>query len=480
MNHKMIGKIISLILLVEAAFLLPGMGLCLADGDFGAARAFVYTIGIIGVVSGALALWSRSTPRGFYAREGLVCVGMSWLFMSLLGCLPFFLSGEIPNYIDALFEMVSGFTTTGASILSDVEALPRGILLWRSFSHWIGGMGVLVFMMAVMPMCGDHSMHIMRAEFPGPTVGKLVPRARQTALLLYLIYIFLTAADTVLLMLGGMSFYDALLHSFAIAGTGGFSTYTLSVGSFGSLYIELVISISLIIYSINFNLHYMLLIGRVKTVLKSEELRFFLGTIIVATLLVALNLRADFGAVGALRHAFFAVSNMVSTASFSTLDYTQWPQFTQWVLLMLMFVGACAGSTGGGLKASRFIMLVKSAASDVRRMIHPRRVTRIQLDGSRVESGTLKAVYTYFLIYVLIIVAGTMVVSLDDYDMTTNFTAALACISNIGPGMGQIGPASCFNIFSTPVKMALSVIMLFGRLELYPILAFFAPTTWRK
>ena len=379
-----------------------------------------------------------------------------------------------------MFETVSGFTTTGATILPQVEALSRGCMFWRMFTQWIGGMGVLVFMMAVMPMCGDHSMHIMRAEFPGPTVGKLVPRARQTALLLYLIYIFLTAADTVLLMLGGMSFYDALLHSFAIAGTGGFSTYTLSVGSFGSLYIELVISISLIIYSINFNLHYMLLIGRVKTVLKSEELRFFLGTIIVATLLVALNLRADFGAVGALRHAFFAVSNMVSTASFSTLDYTQWPQFTQWVLLMLMFVGACAGSTGGGLKASRFIMLVKSAASDVRRMIHPRRITRIQLDGSRVESGTLKAVYTYFLIYVLIIVAGTMVVSLDDYDMTTNFTAALACISNIGPGMGQIGPASCFNIFSTPVKMALSVIMLFGRLELYPILAFFAPTTWRK
>ena len=348
------------------------------------------------------------------------------------------------------------------------------------FTQWIGGMGVLVFMMAVMPMCGDHSMHIMRAEFPGPTVGKLVPRARQTALLLYLIYIFLTAADTVLLMLGGMSFYDALLHSFAIAGTGGFSTYTLSVGSFSSLYIELVISISLIIFSINFNLHYMLLIGRVKTVLRSEELRFFLGSIIAATLLVALNLRADLGAQGALRHAFFAVSNMVSTASFSTLDYTQWPQFTQWVLLMLMFVGACAGSTGGGLKVSRFIMLVKSAASDMRRMIHPRRVTRIQLDGSRVESGTLKAVYTYFLIYVLIIVAGTMVVSLDGYDMTTNFTAALACISNIGPGMGQIGPANCFNIFSAPVKMVLAVIMLLGRLELYPILAFFAPTTWRK
>ena len=400
--------------------------------------------------------------------------------MSLLGTLPFVLSGDIPNYLDAVFETVSGFTTTGATILPQVEALSRGCMFWRMFTQWIGGMGVLVFMMAVMPMCGDHSMHIMRAEFPGPTVGKLVPRARQTALLLYLIYIFLTAADTVLLMLGGMSFYDALLHSFAIAGTGGFSTYTLSVGSFGSLYIELVISISLIIFSINFNLHYMLLIGRVKTVLKSEELRFFLGSIIAATLLVALNLRADLGAQGALRHAFFAVSNMVSTASFSTLDYTQWPQFTQWVLLMLMFVGACAGSTGGGLKVSRFIMLVKSAASDVRRMIHPRRVTRIQLDGSRVESGTLKAVYTYFLIYVLIIVAGTMVVSLDDYDMTTNFTAALACISNIGPGMGQIGPASCFNIFSTPVKMALSVIMLFGRLELYPILAFFAPTTWRK
>ena len=477
MNYRMILRTVGFVLSILAALMLLPLiaGVCYGES----VSHFAVSI----IITGAIGLTlSRLKPRtqDFYAREGFVTVGLVWISMSLLGALPFVLSGDIPNYLDAVFETVSGFTTTGATILPQVEVLSRGCMFWRMFTQWIGGMGVLVFMMAVMPMCGDHSMHIMRAEFPGPTVGKLVPRARQTALLLYLIYIFLTAADTVLLMLGGMSFYDALLHSFAIAGTGGFSTYTLSVGSFGSLYIELVISISLIIYSINFNLHYMLLIGRVKTVLKSEELRFFLGTIIVATLLVALNLRADFGAVGALRHAFFAVSNMVSTASFSTLDYTQWPQFTQWVLLMLMFVGACAGSTGGGLKASRFIMLVKSAASDVRRMIHPRRVTRIQLDGSRVESGTLKAVYTYFLIYVLIIVAGTMVVSLDDYDMTTNFTAALACISNIGPGMGQIGPASCFNIFSTPVKMALSVIMLFGRLELYPILAFFAPTTWRK
>ena len=477
MNYRMILRTVGFVLSILAALMLLPLiaGVCYGES----VSHFAVSI----IITGAIGLTlSRLKPRtqDFYAREGFVTVGLVWISMSLLGALPFVLSGDIPNYLDAVFETVSGFTTTGATILPQVEVLSRGCMFWRMFTQWIGGMGVLVFMMAVMPMCGDHSMHIMRAEFPGPTVGKLVPRARQTALLLYLIYIFLTAADTVLLMLGGMSFYDALLHSFAIAGTGGFSTYTLSVGSFGSLYIELVISISLIIYSINFNLHYMLLIGRVKTVLKSEELRFFLGTIIVATLLVALNLRADFGAVGALRHAFFAVSNMVSTASFSTLDYTQWPQFTQWVLLMLMFVGACAGSTGGGLKASRFIMLVKSAASDVRRMIHPRRVTRIQLDGSRVESGTLKAVYTYFLIYVLIIVAGTMVVSLDGYDMTTNFTAALACISNIGPGMGQIGPAGCFNIFSTPVKMALSVIMLLGRLELYPILAFFAPTTWRK
>ena len=477
MNYRMILRTVGFVLSILAALMLLPLiaGVCYGEG----VAHFAVSI----IITGAIGLTlSRLKPRtqDFYARDGFVTVGLVWISMSLLGALPFVLSGDIPNYLDAVFETVSGFTTTGATILPQVEVLSRGCMFWRMFTQWIGGMGVLVFMMAVMPMCGDHSMHIMRAEFPGPTVGKLVPRARQTALLLYLIYIFLTAADTVLLMLGGMSFYDALLHSFAIAGTGGFSTYTLSVGSFSSLYIELVISISLIIFSINFNLHYMLLIGRVKTVLRSEELRFFLGSIIAATLLVALNLRADLGAQGALRHAFFAVSNMVSTASFSTLDYTQWPQFTQWVLLMLMFVGACAGSTGGGLKVSRFIMLVKSAASDVRRMIHPRRVTRIQLDGSRVESGTLKAVYTYFLIYVLIIVAGTMVVSLDDYDMTTNFTAALACISNIGPGMGQIGPASCFNIFSVPVKMVLAVIMLLGRLELYPILAFFAQTTWRE
>ena len=477
MNYRMILRTVGFMLSILAALMLLPLiaGVCYGESVTN------FTVSII--ITGAIGLTlSRLKPRtqDFYAREGFVTVGLVWISMSLLGALPFALSGDIPNYLDAVFETVSGFTTTGATILSQVEVLSRGCMFWRMFTQWIGGMGVLVFMMAVMPMCGDHSMHIMRAEFPGPTVGKLLPRARQTALLLYLIYIFLTAADTVLLMLGGMSFYDALLHSFAIAGTGGFSTYTLSVGSFESLYIELVISISLLIYSINFNLHYMLIIGRVKTVLKSEELRFFLCSVAVATLLIALNLRADCGAVSALRHAFFAVSNMVSTASFSTLDYTQWPQFTQVILLMLMFVGACAGSTGGGLKASRFIMLVKSAASDVRRMIHPRRVTRIQLDGSRVESGTLKAVYTYFLIYILIIVAGTMVVSLDGYDMTTNFTAALACISNIGPGMGRIGPAGCFNIFSAPVKMALSVIMLLGRLELYPILAFFAPTTWRK
>ena len=477
MNYRMIARILGMVLLILAALLVLPLiaGLCYGENVLN----FAVTIAAAAALGGVFMLF-KPKNRDIYAREGFTAVGLSWILMSLLGALPFVISGDIPHYVDALFETVSGFTTTGSTLLTDIEGMSRGCMFWRMFTHWIGGMGVLVFIMAVLPMSGEHSMHIMRAEVPGPVVGKLVPRARKTAAILYLIYMGMTAVETVLLLCGGMSFYDALLHSFAIAGTGGFSTYTLSVGSFGSLYIELVISISLIIYSINFNLHYMLLIGRVKTVLKSEELRFFLGTIIVATLLVALNLRADFGAVGALRHAFFAVSNMVSTASFSTLDYTQWPQFTQWVLLMLMFVGACAGSTGGGLKASRFIMLVKSAASDVRRMIHPRRVTRIQLDGSRVESGTLKAVYTYFLIYVLIIVAGTMVVSLDDYDMTTNFTAALACISNIGPGMGQIGPASCFNIFSTPVKMALSVIMLFGRLELYPILAFFAPTTWRK
>ncbi len=477
MNYRMILRTVGFVLTILAALMLLPLiaGLCCGER----VTHFVISILITGAVGLAL---SRLRPRtqDFYARDGFVTVGLVWISMSLLGALPFVISGDIPNYLDAVFETVSGFTTTGATILPQVEVLSRSCMFWRMFTQWIGGMGVLVFMMAVMPMCGDHSMHIMRAEFPGPTVGKLVPRARQTALILYVIYICLTAADTVLLMLGGMDFYDALLHSFAIAGTGGFSTSTQSVGVFNSLYIELVVSISLIIYSINFNLHYLLLIGRVKTLLKSEELRYFFISIAAATLLVAFDLRGSFGKGEALRHAFFSVSNMVSTASFSTEDYTLWPQFSQGILLFLMFVGACAGSTGGGLKASRFIMLVKSAASDVRRMIHPRRVTRIQLDGSRVESGTLKAVYTYFLIYVLIIIAGALAVSLDGYDLTTNFTASLACISNIGPGMGQIGPGGCFDVFSMPVKMVLAVIMLLGRLELYPILVLFAPTTWKK
>lgn len=477
MNYKMILRTVGFVLTILAVLMLLPLiaGLCYGE------RVTHFVISIL--AAGALGLLLsrlRPTTQDFYARDGFVTVGLVWISMSLLGALPFVISGDIPNYLDAVFETVSGFTTTGATILPHVEVLSRSCMFWRMFTQWIGGMGVLVFMMAVMPMCGDHSMHIMRAEFPGPTVGKLVPRARQTALILYVIYICLTAADTVLLMLGGMDFYDALLHAFAIAGTGGFSTYTESIGTFNSMYIELVISISLIIYSINFNLHYMLLIGRVKTVLKSEELRCFFISIIAATLLIAFNLSGRYGIGEAFRHAFFSVSNMVSTASFSTVDYTLWPQFSQGILLLLMFVGACAGSTGGGLKVSRLVMLIKSAASDVRKMIHPRRITRIQLDGSRVETGTLKAVYTYFLIYILIIIAGAIVVSLDGYDMVTNFTASLACISNIGPGMGQIGPNGCFAMFSMPVKMVLAIIMLLGRLELYPILAFFAPTTWRK
>ena len=478
MNYRMIARILGMVLLILAALLLLPLiaGLCYGENVLN----FAVTIAAAAALGGIFMLF-KPKNRDIYAREGFTAVGLSWILMSLIGALPFVISGDIPSYVDALFETVSGFTTTGSTLLTDVEAMSRGCMFWRMFTHWIGGMGVLVFIMAVLPMSGEHSMHIMRAEIPGPVVGKLVPRARKTAAILYLIYMSMTAVEMILLLCGGMSFYDALLHAFATAGTGGFSTRGAGIAAFDSLYIEVVISVFMLLFAVNFNLYFLLLMGRVRDVLKNQELRCFGVCVAFSMLTVAWNISGQYGGFAeALRYSSFTVASLVSSTGFGTADFTQWPQFTQWVLLMLMFVGACAGSTGGGLKVSRFIMLVKSAASDVRRMIHPRRVTRIQLDGSRVESGTLKAVYTYFLIYVLIIVAGTMVVSLDGYDMTTNFTAALACISNIGPGMGQIGPASCFNIFSTPVKMVLAVIMLFGRLELHPILVFFAPTTWRK
>ena len=478
MNRRMICRVLGLILECLAGLLiLPTVaGLCYGEG----VTHFLITMALSGVL-GFLLAQVKPYSDVIYAKDGFVVVSLGWVLMSLIGALPFVLSGDIPNYIDALFETVSGFTTTGASILEDVEGLSRGCMFWRSFTHWIGGMGVLVFIMAVLPMSGEHSMHIMRAEVPGPTVGKLVPRLRQTAKILYLIYIAMTLLEMLLLLLGGMSFYDALLHAFATAGTGGFSTKSASIAAFDSLYLEMVIAVFMVLFGVNFNLYFLLLIGRWKDALKSEELHWYLGIIAASVMAITLGISKMYGGIAAgLRHAFFYVASITSSTGFGTVDFVTWPEYCKWIIVMLMFCGACAGSTGGGIKTSRVIILFRNVACEIRQMIHPRTVTRVQLDGKRVDTDGLKAVSTFFTSFMLLLITGSFLVSLDGYDMATNFSAVLSSLSNIGPGMSLIGPTGNYNIFSYGSKLVLTVMMLIGRLEIFPILILFSPSTWKK
>ncbi len=479
MNGRMIARILGTVLLLLAAFLLLPLLVGLIYGE--SVRGFAVTIALSAALGLVLLLCFKPTSTVIYAREGFAAVGLAWIVMSLAGALPLVLSGDIPSYIDAVFEVTSGFTTTGASVLPDVEALSRSGQFWRIFTHWLGGMGVLVFLMAVMPLAGDRSMHIMRAEVPGPTVGKLVPRARKTAIILYLIYLGLTLSETVMLLFGGLSFYEALLHAFASAGTGGFSTRAASIGAFDSAYIEGVIGVFLILFGTNFNLYYLVLIGRAKDALKSEELHWYWGILIASMAAITIGIRPIYGSLGtSFRHAFFNVTTIISTAGFGTEDFTKWPGYIQTLLVVLMFIGGCAGSTGGGLKLSRVMLLVKNAAADVKKMVRPRSVNRVSLDGQSVSRETSSAVYTYFALYMLILLGCTFLVSFDGYDFATNFTAAISCMSNIGPGLSLIGPKGSFAIFSNLSKIVMSVTMLCGRLEIYAILILFLPSTWRK
>ena len=478
MNYRMIFRVLGLLLMCLAVLMLLPLitGLCYGENVMN----FVIAIAITGGCGFAFAsLKPKNT--GIFAREGFVIVGLGWLSMSLFGALPFVISGSIPNYIDAVFETISGFTTTGATILNDIEALPRCDLFWRSFTHWIGGMGVLVFIMAILPMSGEHSMHIMRAEVPGPTVGKLVPRVRKTASILYLMYVGLTVLETILLLLGGMSFYDALLHAFATAGTGGFSTRAASIGAFDSVYIEMVCATFMILFGINFNMYFLILIGRVKDVLKNEELHWYFAIVGSAVLALALGITKMYGGFAtALRHAFFNVATIISTTGFCTVDFNTWPEYCKWIIVLLMLTGACAGSTGGGLKISRVAMLAKCAKGEVKQMVRPRSVGRIQMDGRRVDAGAMRAVSIFFILFIFLILTSTFLISFDGYDLSTNLTASISCMSNIGPGLSLVGPTGNFDIFSYPSKIVLSFAMLIGRLEIYPILVLFSKHTWKN
>ena len=479
MNYRMIARVLGWILLIYAGLML--LPLCAALWYGESALNFILAAGCTAAL-GCVLLLPKPQNTGLVARDGFVIVGLGWIFISLLGALPFVFSGSIPRYVDALFETASGLSTTGATVVTDIEGMPRGDMFWRLFTHWIGGMGVLVFLMAVLPMSGEHSMHIMRAEIPGPSVGKLVPRAKKTARVLYLIYIGLTLSETCLLLCGGMSFYEALLHSFSTAGTGGFSTNAASIGGFHSAYIETVITVFMFLFGVNFNLYFLILICHGKEALKNEELHWYLGIIFGAVLLLTLGTRKIFGSFGAALHqAFFNVGALLSTTGFGTVDFTDWPEYCKWILMLLMFCGGCAGSTGGGIKLSRVLILGKSEIAEIRQMIRPRSVVRVQMDGKRVERSTVQATATFFILYMGLLLLFSLLVSFDGVDIATGFTAALSCLSNIGPGMTRaIGPAGSFAFFSDRTKLLLTMAMLMGRLEIYPILVLLSPRTWKR
>jgi len=478
MNYRVVLNILGKVLLAEAILLLLPMAAGLWYDE--AVQPFLYTMLPLLILGGALN-HIRPKSNDLFAREGFVVVGLSWVLMSAFGALPFVFSGDIPHYIDALFETVSGFTTTGSSILTDLESMSRGCMFWRLFTHWVGGMGVLVFIAAILPISGDHYIHVMRAEVPGPTVSKLVPKARKTARILYLIYAGFTFIEFVFLLCGGMSFYDAILHSFATAGTGGFSTRAASIGAYDSVYLETVVAVFMMLFGVNFNLFYFILLGQGLSIFKSEELRVYLALVFGSTLVIALNIMHSVGGFGqGLRYAYFQVTTVMSTTGFATCDFDKWPELSRWLLVLLMFGGACAGSTAGGLKISRVIILFKSYLYELKQLILPTRVKRIWFEGKAVSDQTVRSVLVYFQTYMVIAGLSVLLLSLDGHDMVTNLTASVACISNIGPGLGLVGPAGNFAFFSIPSKLVLIFEMLLGRLEIFPVMFLFAPSVWRK
>ncbi len=479
MNRRMILNTVGLMLKVEAALLLLPAFAALIYGE-----NCLWSILISAAISLAagfgLTLLSKPKSQVIYAREGFITVALSWIAVSAVGALPFYISREIPSYIDAFFETVSGFTTTGASILANVEVMSRGLLFWRSFTHWVGGMGVLVFVMALVPSVTDRSIHIMRAEMPGPVVGKLMPRARDTASILYKIYVGMTLAQIVLMWAGGMPLYESIVHAFGTAGTGGFGVKVDSIAGY-SPYLQWVITVFMLLFGVNFNLYYLLLIRRFRAAAQSSECWYYLGIVGVSIALITANILPMYENLQeALRLSAFQVASIVTTTGYATADFNLWPQFSKAILLLLMIVGACAGSTGGGLKVSRAVMLFKTVGREIRHLLHPRSVNSVRFEGKQVDGATLKGVSSYFALYIICILAICLILSLEPFDLETNLSATLACFNNIGPGLAAVGPASNYAAYSPLSKLVLSLAMLLGRLEIYPLLLTLIPTTWIK
>ena len=475
MNKRMIAYILGILLLCEAGLLLLPTIVSLIYGE-SVVTSFLATIALL-VATGLILVAMKPKNKTIYARHGLVIVALGWILMSLFGALPFYFSGEIPNYLNALFESVSGFTTTGSSILTDVEALSKSMLFWRSFTHWIGGMGVLVFIMAVLPLAGGGGdLHLMRAESPGPNVSKLVPKSTKTAQILYGIYLALTVLEILILLFGGMSLFESVTLTFGTAGTGGFGVLNSSIASY-SPFCQGVITVFMTLFGINFNFYFLLLCKKFKDAFKSEEVWTYLAIMVSAIVVIAINVKDMFASFGeALHHSAFQVSSVMTTTGYATTDFNQWPELSRMIMLAVMCVGACAGSTGGGLKVSRVIILLKSARREFRRISHPRSVKIITFDGNRVSDDTIRNTFAYFFIFVMIFAASVLVVSLDNFDFTTTVTSVIATLNNIGPGLNMVGATGNFSEFSFLSKLVLISDMLLGRLEIFPLLFLFAPS----
>ena len=480
MNRRMIINAVGLVLRVEAALLLLPAAVGVIYGERQTWLAFLLSAAISLVLGMLPKLFIKPRNHVIYAKEGFIIVAFTWIMLSLVGAVPLVLSGAVASYVDAFFEIVSGFTTTGASVIPDVEALTHGVLFWRSFTHWVGGMGIIVFVMAILPNVSERPIHILRAEMPGPTVGKLVPRIKDTALILYIIYIAMTLLETLLLLFGDMSFFESLLHAFGTAGTGGFGLKRDSIASY-SPYIQWVITAFMILFGINFNLYYLMLLRKFKAAFSSSELWYFFGIVLSATALIAWNIRHLFGGIEeTVRTAAFQVASVISTTGYATADFNLWPNLSKYILFILMFIGGCAGSTAGGIKVSRIVLLFKLISNEVKRMLHPRSVSSLRFEGKTVDGHTRKGVSNYFLIYFVCLLAIFLALSFEPFDFETNFTAVVTCFNNVGPGFGAVGPTGGFGDYSAFAKIVLSFAMLLGRLEIFPIIIALAPVSWAR
>ena len=480
MNYNMIAYLLGNILHIEGVLLSVPVAVAFFYREEYSATSFIASA-VVCLIAGAVLQSREPEDKRIYGREGFVVAALSWIVMSFFGAIPYYLTDSIPGFINCYFETVSGFTTTGATMLTEIEHLDNAILFWRCFTHWIGGMGILVFMLAVMPLSDDRTMHLMKAEAPGPLVSKLVPRVKSTAKLLYIIYVILTVLEIILLYAGGMSFFDSVIHGISTAGTGGFSNKNASIAAYNSRYFEYIITIFMLLFSVNFNLYYLMVMRDFKNVWRNEELRTFLFIVVIATAMITFNIYDYYPTLeAAFRHAIFQVAAIMSTTGFVTANFDLWPEFSKTILFCLLFLGACAGSTAGGIKISRFIILIKMVVREIRHIVHPRSVNLIKLDGYKIDSEVTRSVASFIILYIFILLGSFIVISLNGFDFATNMTAVTTCLSNVGPGLNMAGPTENMAFFSPFSKLVLCLDMLLGRLEIFPILMLFTPSIWKK